>query len=79
MDAGAEIEIDFDSEEEAERVLMALKPELSSAPSDKTEVTLEVRGKTLFLGVSSGERAPFRAAVNTYMRWIRTAHEIGGL
>ncbi|MEE9594681.1 MAG: KEOPS complex subunit Pcc1 [Candidatus Hydrothermarchaeales archaeon] len=79
MKARADIEIEFDTSEEAQRVLGTLKPELTSSPSDKAMATLDVKEKTLFLRISSEERAPFRAAVNTYMRWIRTAHEIGGI
>ncbi len=79
MKARADVEIEFDSEDEAKRVLGALEPELKSAPSDKTETSLEVTDRSLLLSISSEERAPFRAAVNTYLRWIRTAHEIGGI
>jgi tRNA threonylcarbamoyladenosine modification (KEOPS) complex Pcc1 subunit len=79
MEGRAIIEVNFNSGTEAQTVLKALEPELTSAPSDKAKVTLDVKGKTLFLNVSSSERSAFRAAVNTYLRWIRTAHEVGGI
>ncbi len=74
----ASLDVEFDSETEASRVFEALKPEIDSAPSDKAETVIDVEDKTLFLRITSGERAPFRAAVNTYMKWIRIAHELGG-
>ncbi len=77
MIASAEMIFDFDSDEDARRVYEALKPELSSAPSDKTDVALEAKGKSLVLSVSAAEKAAFRAAVSTYVRWVRIAHEIG--
>lgn len=73
----AEFEFDFDNREDAERVLAALKPELSSAPSDRADVVLEAKGNRLLLRISSRKKSPFRAAVSTYLRWIRVAHEVG--
>ncbi len=76
-EARAELEFHLDSEEEAMCIYQSIKPELDATPSDRATVALNPRGEKLLLSIEAREAAPFRAAVLTYLRWIRTAKEIG--
>ncbi|MEE8168271.1 MAG: KEOPS complex subunit Pcc1 [Candidatus Hydrothermarchaeales archaeon] len=75
-EAKAELEFNFDSEEEARRLSFVLAPEIESAPSDRTSVSLNQEDNNVLLYIASREAAPFRAAVSTYLRWIKTIKEI---
>ncbi len=76
MGGKAEFVFQFDTEAEAEAVFLALKPELESAPSDRTSVALNREGSELHLVIASDEGAPFRAAVSAYLRWIKMIGEL---
>ncbi len=76
MGGKAEFVFRFDTEEEAEAVFLALKPELESAPSDRTSVALNRDGSELFLTITSDEGAPFRAALSAHLRWIKMISEL---
>jgi tRNA threonylcarbamoyladenosine modification (KEOPS) complex Pcc1 subunit len=71
LEANAEIEIAFDTEEEAEVVYNALKPEVSSSPSQRSRVSLRLINRKLHLGIEATDASSFRAAVNTYSRFIK--------
>ncbi|MFQ6136179.1 MAG: KEOPS complex subunit Pcc1 [Candidatus Hydrothermarchaeales archaeon] len=70
---GAKIamEIEFDSEDESKVVFEALRPELG--PTDRTKVNLRNEKNRLHLEVVAKDSAAFRAALNSYFRWIRTS------
>ncbi|MBI5253971.1 MAG: hypothetical protein HY930_06230 [Euryarchaeota archaeon] len=85
IEAAAHIKLHFDSEREAHIIYSVLKPELISAPSDNSDrklacvpsslrkrasVEFTRRKNEIELGIKAADAASFRAALNSYMRWI---------
>ncbi len=70
IEAAAHINLHFDSEREARIIYSVLKPELVSAPSDRASVEFTRRKNEIELGIKAADAASFRAALNSYMRWI---------
>ena len=68
--AGANIKLHFDSGREAHIIYNALKLELLSAPSDRASAKFTHKKKGIELGIKAADAASFRAALNSYMRWI---------
>jgi KEOPS complex subunit Pcc1 len=74
--AEAEMEIAFDSEDEAEAIYRALLPEITSAPTDRARADLNLMGKNIYIKIEAKDAASFRAAINTYSRWIKVARSV---
>ncbi|MGZ7044292.1 MAG: KEOPS complex subunit Pcc1 [Methanobacterium sp.] len=72
----AEFEIEFESMEDAEVILKTIEPELNTAPSNRSSVTLNLDGKTLCLNIEALDTHILRASINSYLRWIILAHEV---
>ncbi len=70
IEAAAHVKLHFDSEREAQVIHNALKPELISALSDRASVEFTRRKNEIELGIKAADAASFRAALNSYMRWI---------
>lgn len=70
IEAIAHIKLHFDSEREARIIYSVLRPELISAPSDRASVEFTRRKNEIELGIKAADAASFRAALNSYMRWI---------
>lgn len=70
IEAATHIKLHFDSEREARIIYSVLKPELVSAPSDRASVDFTRRKNEIELGIKATDAASFRAALNSYMRWI---------
>jgi KEOPS complex subunit Pcc1 len=70
ISAKAEFTLAFDSEQKANAIYNALKPETNAGPSDRTKVKLHLAENVLNLGIEAADAASFRACVNTYSRWI---------
>lgn len=71
-----ELIIDFSDESIAETILKAISPEINTIPSKRTEVSLKRIGTKIFLLIYSKDTTALRAAVNSYLRLIKTAHEV---
>jgi|WetSurMetagenome_2_1015567.scaffolds.fasta_scaffold575446_2 KEOPS complex subunit Pcc1 len=71
-----EIEIEFQSNEEAEIIFSSIKPEINGSPSDRTSVNIEVIKDTLKIDIDSKDTASFRASLNSYLRWIKLSYDI---
>jgi KEOPS complex subunit Pcc1 len=75
-EARANIEVNFDSEEDANIIFRAIGPEVRSTPSDKAHTKIELEGNKLMIEISAKDAAAFRAAINTYYRWLKVSKSI---
>lgn len=71
-----ELEIDFENPVDAEIVLKSIKPEMNGSPSDRTSVTLDIQDNILKIVINSQDTTSFRAALNSYLRWIKLSNEV---
>ncbi|RLI22701.1 hypothetical protein DRO54_00545 [Candidatus Bathyarchaeota archaeon] len=76
MKAEATVKFEFDSEQTLETVFNALKPETLSAPTERSRAHIEVDGKNLILKFEARDSTALRAALNSYLRWIKLIIEI---
>ncbi len=76
MRAEATVKFEFKSEQVLKTVFNALKPETLSAPTRRSKTYIEVNGKTLTLKFEARDTTALRAALNSYLRWIRLIVEI---
>lgn len=76
IEAAAHVKLYFDSEREAHIIHSVLKPELLSAPSDRASVEFARRKNEIKLGIKAADAASFRAALNSYMRWIMVSLQV---
>ena len=75
-----EIEIEFDSFQEADNILRSIKPEIQSAPSDRSTVNAYLKDDNILRIEINAEDAPsFRASINSYLRWIILSYEVSKL
>lgn len=78
MKAEATVKFEFKSERILKTVFNALKPETLSVPTRRSKAHIEVDGKTLTLKFKAKDTTALRAALNSYLRWIRLIVEILG-
>lgn len=75
----AEFKIKFESLTDAEVVLKTIEPEIQSAPSDRSSVTLNLNGNTLNLVIDAEDTPSLRASINSYFRWIILSCDVQNL
>jgi KEOPS complex subunit Pcc1 len=71
-----DVKVVLDSEKESRAIYEALKPELSSSPSDRTRVNADCRGKRITLVFRGYDTASLRSSINSYLRWMMTGSSI---
>jgi len=76
MKAEAAVKFEFESERVLETVYSALKPETVSAPTKRSKAYIEVDGKTLTLRFEARDTTALRAALNSYLRWMKLIVEV---
>ncbi|HMK53272.1 MAG TPA: KEOPS complex subunit Pcc1 [Methanobacteriaceae archaeon] len=78
---GVEIQLEFElkTPKEAENILEAIKPEISSAPSSRTSSKISIDGRKITLEIKASDSTSLRASVNSYLRWIILSTQIMGL
>ena len=72
----ATIKFKFESEKALETVFNSLKPETLSAPTNRSRTYIEADGKTLTLRFEARDTTALRAALNSYLRWIKLIIEV---
>lgn len=72
----AEVEVALPSERFVEIIVRALKPETESAPSDRSQVAVSGEGSRLLLWMRARDFSSFRAALNSYLRWVEAMGEV---
>lgn len=75
IEAVANIKLHFGSEREARIIYGVLKPEIASAHSD-TSVDFIRRKNEIGFKIKAASAASFRAALNSYMRWIIVSSQL---
>lgn len=58
-------------------IIKALRPELESSISDRSNVVVKVSEKGLVIQVSADDVTALRAAVNSYLYWVQGIMDIG--
>jgi len=75
----AEFKIKFESIDEAKVVFRAIGPEIQSAPSERSSVTVKLEVNTLNLEINAEDTPSLRASINSYLRWIILSCEVKNL
>lgn len=75
-EARAHVEMHFDTSKEAEVLYQALSVESRSSKRDRADVNLSLEDKRLCLDICASDVVAFRAAMNSYSRWIRTSKDL---
>jgi tRNA threonylcarbamoyladenosine modification (KEOPS) complex Pcc1 subunit len=70
INAKMSIHIPFCDPTQFVAAVAALKPEINSPVTHRSNVTLQIHDCSLILTVNAEDTAALRAAVNTYLRWI---------
>ncbi len=73
MRARAVIRLGFPSEDRSRIVFGALEPEARTAPTPRSKVLAERRGRSLVLTLEARDTSALRAAVNSYLRFVYLA------
>ena len=69
------INLEFDTNKEAEIVHTALIPEINNK-LPKTTVEIYINQNVVNLNIVADDTSTLRAAINSYLRWINTALEV---
>jgi KEOPS complex subunit Pcc1 len=72
----SQIEIEFDSDNEAEIVLKSIEPELMDSPSERTETEIKCKDNLLIIKIIAMDSTSFRASLNSYLRWIDLSKQV---
>jgi tRNA threonylcarbamoyladenosine modification (KEOPS) complex Pcc1 subunit len=59
------------SEETADMLLIALRPEANTPSSDRTQTILEKSFNNVIIHVKARDTVALRACLNSYLRWIQ--------
>ncbi len=76
MNAKAIISLKFHSKEQIDSIFKALKPETCSPASSRSKVKMIKEGNSLNLVFEAQDTSALRAAINSYLNWIRLTKEI---
>ncbi|MGP8190826.1 MAG: KEOPS complex subunit Pcc1 [Methanobacterium sp.] len=72
----AEFEMEFENQWEAEVILKSLEPEIASAPSQRSSTNLKQMNNILKMEIYATDVTSLRAAINSYLRWIRLSYDV---
>lgn len=75
----SEIEIQMEDKKTANIIWNAVKPEIKNSPSNRSEMEMRLKDKTITLRIKSRDSTAFRAAINSTLRWIKLAYDIKNL
>jgi len=64
------LELDLGTADRVAILTAALSPEIMSAPSDRSTVSLDSHGSVLVIRISAQDLAALRAAMNSYLSWV---------
>ena len=73
MKAQAVICLNFSSEKQLKVVLEALRPEIETSVTSRSEVQMKAEGHSLVLEFTATDTSALRAALNSYLRLIGVA------
>lgn len=58
---------------EPKKIYESIKPELTSSPTKESTINIKKQQNSLFLEIKSKNLPSFRAAMNSWLRWIQVA------
>jgi len=74
--AETKLELEFPSQREAEIVLMAIEPEITDSPSERTVTQIDCHHNLLRVNIKAQDSPSLRAALNSYLRWIILSQKV---
>ena len=72
MKAKAAVRLPFHSEKQLTALVNALTPEVNRQIGTRSKATLAIDGQFLVLAVEAEDTVALRAALNAYLRWIKS-------
>jgi len=76
MNATATVRLKFLEKERLSAIFDALKPETRASTMKRSKVSLNVKGDTLELVFEASDTSALRAALNSYLHWIRLTKDV---
>jgi len=76
MKGESQIKIDFDTEQDAQSALLALKREEEFKKRSVSNIS--VQGSTLVIDIEAEDIVSLRATVNSYLRYLQVFESING-
>jgi len=76
MGATATVHLRFARKEQLSAVFKALEPETQVSLSSRSRVKVKAEGKTLTLFFEAKDTSALRAALNSYLHWIRLTKDV---
>ena len=71
-----ELQMEFESSEDAEVILKSIEPEINTSPSDKSFTRVDLKNNILTIEIDAADATTLRAALNSYLRWITLSYDI---
>ncbi|HVP92133.1 MAG TPA: KEOPS complex subunit Pcc1 [Acidobacteriota bacterium] len=72
MKATAVVRLKFPSEKHSGIIFEALMPEVKTSATVRSRADLEKNGESLILKIEAMDTVALRAALNAYLRWIKS-------
>ncbi|MCK9152057.1 KEOPS complex subunit Pcc1 [Methanobacterium alcaliphilum] len=66
----SEILIEFDNPTQAELIFTSVQPEISSSPSQRSSMTMDLQGNNIHINIKATDATSFRASLNSSLKWI---------
>jgi tRNA threonylcarbamoyladenosine modification (KEOPS) complex Pcc1 subunit len=76
MRATATVRLKFARKDHLSAALGALEPETRTVLSSRSKVTVKMKDKTLTLVFEAKDTSALRAALNSYLHWIRLTKDV---
>ncbi len=76
MSAKATVRLKFSKKEQLSAIFTALEPETRSASTSRSKVNVMKDSETLTLVFEASDTSALRAALNSYLHWIRLARDV---
>lgn len=76
MSAKATVRLKFSKKEQLSAIFKALEPETRSASTSRSKAKVNEDGETLTLIFEASDTSALRAALNSYLHWIRLARDV---
>ncbi|BDZ68030.1 KEOPS complex subunit Pcc1 [Methanobacterium ferruginis] len=74
--AETQFEFEFPSQKDAEIVLLAVEPEITDSPSERTVTEIDCHHNILRINIKAQDTPSLRAALNSYLRWIILSQKV---
>ena len=71
-----ELEMKFETQQDAVIVLRSVEPEIRTAPSERTSVNIDLSGNVLKIKINAEDTTSLRASLNSYLRWVKLSYEV---